>query len=432
MEKAAQEVLEEIRAGKETVWINPAQQVVNEREKVGKYGFIHMKAAQTRLMRFMPYFEKYFPETAQRKGIIESDLKRISNVQNRLKGQGVSVEGTVYLKADHELPIAGSVKARGGIHAVLRYAEALALEQGLIEPTETREHMAAPKVRELFGTHTIQVATTGNLGISVGTVAARLGFRVIVHMSKDASEWKKQLLRKKGVIVKEYGTDYSQAIVRGREEAAQDPNSYFIDDEDSLDLFMGYATAAMRLKVQLYKAGIEVDEQHPLFVYLPCGVGGAPGGITFGLKQMFGEAVHCFFVEPTQAPCMLLGMLKNEKASVLEEGLSGVTIADGLAVQRPSMLVKEMMDPLLAGEYTVSDGHLLEYMKMIHAQEGIFLEPSACAGLQGLIGLHQTKAGQDYLKEKKIDPANVTHIIWATGGGLVPEEERQRLLKKTV
>jgi len=168
-------------------------------------------------------------------------------------------------------------------------------------------------------------------------------------------------------------------------------------------------------------------------VYLPCGVGGGPGGIAFGLKLLFEDNVHCFFAEPTHSPCMLLGLMTglHDQVSVQEIGIDNVTEADGLAVGRPSGFVGKTIEPFLGGNFTVNDEQLYRLLKELVDTEGIHLEPSALAGMLGPIKLY--KEGADYLSKLHLTEQimkNSTHIIWGTGGSMVPEDIMNQYYQK--
>ena len=423
-------IVRDLAQEKEVAWINPDKTSMEEARKAMELSMKDVDDAEARLERFAPFIMKCFPETKARNGIIESVLTPIPKMQKKINEKYYSdLKGKLLLKQDSHLAIAGSVKARGGIYEVLKHTEDLALEKGILKPGDSYEKLADPEAREFFRGYTIQVGSTGNLGMSIGIMSAAVGYEVIVHMSADAKQWKKDLLRSHGVTVIEYESDYSEAVKNGRKQSDENPKSYFVDDENSRTLFLGYAVAAKRLVGQLEQLGVTVDAEHPLFTYIPCGVGGAPGGVSFGLKLMFGDNVHCFFVEPTQAPCMLAGMATglNHEISVQDIGLTGLTHADGLAVGRPSGFVGGVMKPLLSGEFTIRDGQLYDYMRDLLETEDIFLEPSACAAFQGPIRLNQEETVKEYLKEQGLieKMGNATHIAWATGGSLVPEEIRE-------
>lgn len=380
--------------------------------------------AEKRLERFAPYLAEVFPETAETGGIIESELREISNMKQELNGRwDAGIAGRLFLKMDSHLPISGSVKARGGIYEVLKHAEDLAMDAGILTEEDDYRKLANPEMRQFFGRYTVQVGSTGNLGLSIGIMSAKLGFQVIVHMSSDAKQWKKDLLRSKGVKVIEYESDYCEAVEQGRKNSDQDAMSYFVDDENSMNLFMGYAVAGERLRKQLEEQKIPVDKTHPLFVYLPCGIGGAPGGVAYGLKGIYGDAVHCFFMEPVDACCMLLGMATGEHdgVSVQDFGISGKTDADGLAVGRPSAFVGKVIEQRLSGVCTIEDKKLYELMRALLKTEDIFIEPSACASFAAFLHREEMK---EYVEKEGISPymGQATHIAWATGGNMVPEE----------
>ncbi len=421
-------VVSAISKGEEVVWENPERQSFESIKRQLPLGQADIDDAEARLERFASFICKCYPETKPDNGLIESELAEISKMKSFLNDNyGAAISGRLMLKKDSHLAIAGSVKARGGIYEVLKHSEDLAVEHGLLKAGDDYECFASPKFREFFSRYAIHVGSTGNLGLSIGIMSAAIGYRVTVHMSADAKQWKKDLLRSKGVQVIEYASDYSKAVEEGRKLAEADPYSYFVDDENSRTLFLGYAVAARRLLKQLNEQHITVDDKHPLLVYIPCGVGGAPGGITFGLKETFGDNVYCFFVEPTQAPCMILGMstgLHND-ICVQDVGLTGHTSADGLAVGRPSKFVGKTVEHLVAGMFTVRDGILFDYMRGLMDTEDIFIEPSSCAAFHGAAKLHTMEhlLENDELTVERL--ANATHVAWATGGSMVPEEEKK-------
>ncbi len=470
-------LVKDLVALKETTWFNPGTTSLAEGLPYVGLTEQDVQDAHARLSRFAPYLAKAFPETAATGGIIESELVAIPAMQKRLeKEYQQPISGQLLLKKDSHLPISGSIKARGGIYEVLAHAEKLALEAGLLTLEDDYSKLLSPEFKQFFSQYSIAVGSTGNLGLSIGIMSARIGFKVTVHMSADARAWKKAKLRSHGVTVVEYEQDYGVAVEEGRKAAQSDPNCFFIDDENSRTLFLGYSVAGQRLKAQFAQQGRIVDADNPLFVYLPCGVGGGPGGVAFGLKLAFGDHVHCFFAEPTHSPCMLLGVhtglhdqisvqdigidnltaadglavgrasgfvgramerlldgfytLSDQTISVQDIGIDNLTAADGLAVGRASGFVGRAMERLLDGFYTLSDQTMYDMLGWLAQEEGIRLEPSALAGMAGPQRVCASVSYQQMHGFSAEQLRNATHLVWATGGGMVPEEEMEQYLAK--
>ena len=157
-----------LKNAREQLWLNPGYP---SEEDCG-FGMEDVIEAEQRLKRFAPLIEKLFPETEESRGIIESPLTEAASLAETL-----GVHGRLFIKRDSDLPIAGSVKARGGIYEVLKHTEDVLVEEERAELLDfdggcTEERILA--IRSALRGRRMQVGSTGNLGMSIGIMSAAL------------------------------------------------------------------------------------------------------------------------------------------------------------------------------------------------------------------------------------------------------------------
>ena len=354
--------------------------------KINGYGHVHMKAAQNRYMRFMPFLAKAFPETAARKGIIESELYDISDFSAEINK---NFKGKLFLKDDAHLPVGKSVTARGAMHEVLHIAEILLQKNKLLSPTENYSKLNSAEIKDFLSHYKIYAVERENLALSAGILAARLGFKTVIYLSQTENQEKKNNLLNEEIEAKEYKSDYRTAVSEAQKDCEKEENSFFVGKSDSEDYFFGCSSAALRLKVQLNKAHVEADENHPLFVYIPALIPEAAIGIAFGLKQLMGKDVHCFLTQSNDL------MSPNETSEFL----------------------KSISENIISGVFTVSDESMLNYSNKLKLSKNINLKPTACTGFKAIENF-EYKDFQSYLKKYNLldKLENSAHIIWAAYG----------------
>ncbi|TGV62833.1 pyridoxal-phosphate dependent enzyme, partial [Mesorhizobium sp. M00.F.Ca.ET.149.01.1.1] len=146
------------------------------------------------------------------------------------------------------MAIGSSIKARGGVFEVLQHADDRAALDGISFDPATSDWA---RLRSNLKARRIVVGSTGNLAYSVARTARALGFQAEVHISADATPFKKARLVELDVQVVEHSGDYKEAVAAARKSAARDDAAYLIDDESSSRLFLGYSYGARLLADQL-------------------------------------------------------------------------------------------------------------------------------------------------------------------------------------
>ena len=127
---------------------------------------------------------------------------------------------------------------------------------------------------------------------------------------------------------------------------------------------------------------------------------------------------------------MFLGVYTglHDHIAVQDIGLDNITAADGLAVGRPSGFVGRAMERLIDGYYTINDQEMYDLLGLLNQQQQIQLEPSALAGMLGLLHVEKNSTYLERINVSSEILTNATHLVWATGGGMVPKEEMGKYL----
>ncbi len=78
-----------------------------------------------------------------------------------------------------------------------------------------------------------------------------------------------------------------------------------------------------------------------------------------------------------------------------------------------------------SGIFSIDDDSLFRFLHKLYTTENIRIEPSAAAGFAGPFYLCLSTGGQKWLADNRLADRleNATHIIWTTGGCLVPPAE---------
>ncbi|MEI7503622.1 MAG: hypothetical protein WCJ61_10100, partial [Paludibacter sp.] len=82
--------------------------------------------------KFKPLLKALFPEINSFTGEICSEITHLQ-VMEKYMWDNFGLNGELWLKRDDTLPLAGSIKARGGVYEVLVFAEKLAIREGFLQ-----------------------------------------------------------------------------------------------------------------------------------------------------------------------------------------------------------------------------------------------------------------------------------------------------------
>jgi threonine dehydratase len=205
-------------------------------------------------------------------------------------------------------------------------------------------------------------ASAGNHGQAVAWAAREAGVPATVFMPKDAALAKVGATRGYGADVRLVGEGIEDAIAAAREHAAA-TGAVIVHPFDDPLVIAGQGTI-----------GLELAEQAPDLeaVVVPVGGGGLASGIALALAQR-------------RLGVRLVGVQAARCAPLAGGAEHGPTIADGIAVKRPGLLTKPILDEHLEAVVTVSDEEIAQAIVLLLERAKLVVEGAGAAAVAALL-----------------------------------------------
>ena len=269
-----------------------------------------------------------------------------------LKGleRKLNYTGKILAKLEYLNPT-GSAKDRAAMSMILKAEEKGKLKPGsvIIEPT------------------------SGNTGISIASIGASKGYRVIIVMPDSFSVERQKMIKAYGaeVVLSEGAKGMQGAVDRAKELAAEIPDSFIPSQFDNYDNALAhYETTGP----EIYR---DTDGLIDIFI-AGIGTGGTITGTGCYLKEK-NPNVKVIAVEPASSP-------------LLSEGKAGPHAIQGIGPNFvPSILDKEILDEII----TVENEAAIHSAKQFASKEGISVGISSGAAINAALRIAKENPGKN-------------------------------------